>query len=96
MSNTVPFSLLANGEIAEELGSRFKARRKSLGYSRRELAARSDTSVATVARFENQGTTTIEVLLKVARALNCLHEFENILAAPVYRSIEEYLEDESV
>jgi len=63
-------------DILQELKTKFKDRRKNLGYTQRELATRSGVSLGSLKRFESSGQIALESLLKLALVLECLEDFE--------------------
>jgi len=62
-------------EIMQELKTKFRERRKSLGYTQNELATRSGVSLGSLKRFERSGQISLESLLKLALVLECLGDF---------------------
>ncbi len=62
-------------EMMETLKTKFKQRRKALGYTQPELASRSGVSLGSLKRFERFGQISLESLLKLALVLECLGEF---------------------
>ncbi len=62
-------------EMMETLKTKFKQRRKTLGYTQPELASRSGVSLGSLKRFERFGQISLESLLKLAFVLECLGEF---------------------
>jgi len=62
-------------EMMETLKTKFKQRRKALGYTQPELASRSGVSLGSLKRFERFGQISLESLLKLALVLECLVEF---------------------
>lgn len=60
------------------LTDRVKARRKELKLSRKLLAQKSGVSYASVRRFESTGDIAFVSLLKIASALNCLEDFNEL------------------
>ncbi len=62
-------------EMMEALKTKFKQRRKALGYTQPELASRSGVSLGSLKRFERFGQISLESLLKLALVLECLEEF---------------------
>ena len=62
-------------EMMETLKTKFKQRRKALGYTQPELASRSGVSLGSLKRFERFGQISLESLLKLALVLDCLGEF---------------------
>ena len=65
-------------DIMQELQSKFKERRKNLGYTQNELANRSGVSLGSLKRFEGSGQISLESLLKLALVLECLGDFSAI------------------
>ncbi|MEA2028538.1 MAG: helix-turn-helix transcriptional regulator [Campylobacterota bacterium] len=78
-------------DIMLELSTRFRKRRKTLGYSQKELATRSGVSLGSLKRFEQSGEISLESLLKLAVILECLEDFEGVCRAKdrLPQSIEE-------
>ena len=64
--------------ITQEHQTKFKERRKSLGYTQPELATRSGVSLGSLKRFEGSGQISLESLLKLALVLECLEDFEKV------------------
>jgi len=65
-------------DIIQELQTKFKERRKSLGYTQTELATRSGVSLGSLKRFEGSGQISLESLLKLALVLECLGDFSDV------------------
>ena len=65
-------------EMMETLKTKFKQRRKALGYTQPELASRSGVSLGSLKRFERFGQISLESLLKLALVLECLGDFGNM------------------
>ena len=65
-------------DITEELRTRFKERRKVMGYTQTECASRSGVSLGSLKRFERSGQISLESLLKLAFVLECLGDFEGV------------------
>ena len=64
--------------MMETLKTKFKQRRKALGYTQPELASRSGVSLGSLKRFERFGQILLESLLKLALVLECLGEFSSL------------------
>jgi transcriptional regulator with XRE-family HTH domain len=62
-------------EMMEILKTKFRQRRKRLGYTQTELSERSGVSLGSLKRFEATGQISLESLLKLALVLECLGEF---------------------
>ncbi len=67
-------------EVMETLKTKFKQRRKALGYTQPELASRSGVSLGSLKRFERFGQISLESFLKLALVLECLEEFGALCA----------------
>ena len=65
-------------EMMETLKTKFKQRRKALGYTQSELASRSGVSLGSLKRFERFGQISLESLLKLALVLECLGKFGEV------------------
>ncbi len=59
-------------EMMETIKTKFKQRRKALGYTQPQLASRSGVSLGSLKRFERFGQISLESLLKLALVLECL------------------------
>ncbi len=64
--------------IIDELRTKFKERRKVMGYTQTECAARSGVSLGSLKRFEGSGQISLESLLKLAFVLECLGDFSSL------------------
>ena len=62
-------------EMMETLKTKFRQRRKALGYTQSELASRSGVSLGSLKRFERFGHISLESLLKLALVLECFGVF---------------------
>ena len=80
-------------DIMQEFQSKFKERRKSLGYTQNELATRSGVSLGSLKRFESSGQISLESLLKLAFVLECLEDFSALCEVKevMPKSIEDLL-----
>jgi len=80
-------------DVMQELSTRFRTRRKTLGFSQKELATRSGVSLGSLKRFEQSGEISLESLLKLAVILECLEDFEGICRekGKVPKSLDELL-----
>lgn len=79
--------------IIEELRTKFKERRRSLGYTQKELSLRSGVSLGSLKRFEHSGDISLDSLLKLAFILECLGDFEGVCVKQeeMFRSLDEIL-----
>jgi transcriptional regulator with XRE-family HTH domain len=78
-------------EIAREIASRLRARRKERGFSQEELARRSNVSLGSLKRFENKYEIALVSLIKLATALNCEGDFTALFVHKQYRSIQDVI-----
>jgi len=78
-------------EMMDTLKSKFRQRRKALGYTQAELSKHSGVSLGSLKRFENSGQISLESLLKLALVLECLEDFGSVCSEEEERfgSIEE-------
>lgn len=74
----------------EQLVEREKQRRKKMHLSQRDLANKSGVSYASIRRFENIGEISLNSLLKIANALDCLEEFNSVFNTPAVKSLKDY------
>ena len=81
-------------EMMETLKTKFRARRKALGYTQAELATCSGVSLGSLKRFERTGQISLESLLKLALVLECLEGFDLLCERKEkeFGNIEEVLE----
>ena len=75
------------GFLLKQVARRAVARRLAVGWTRDELAQRSGVAVDTLKRFEQTGQVSLERLLKIALALDALHEFGALFPEPPATSL---------
>lgn len=82
----------AQGAIAENM----RNRRLATGLTQQGLAKRSGVSLATLRKFEQKGSISLESFLKLAMVLEALEDVVGATEppAPEYSSIDEVLEAE--
>jgi transcriptional regulator with XRE-family HTH domain len=68
-------------EVQSEIAGRFKARRLAINLTQSDLAARSGVTWSSLKRFERTGLIALDSLLKLARVLDCLDDFDKLCAA---------------
>ncbi|MEA2047153.1 MAG: helix-turn-helix transcriptional regulator [Campylobacterota bacterium] len=80
-------------EILIETSTKFRKKRKALGYTQLELSSRSGVSLGSLKRFEQSGQINFESLLKLALVLECLDSFASLCEEKeeMPKSIEELL-----
>ena len=74
----------------ENLVERFKARRKERKLSQKVLAQSSGVSYASIKRFEQTGEISLRSLVKLANAIGCLSDFEELFKHEIILSVKEY------
>ncbi len=88
MNNSL-VSLQSPAEVAADLAGRARALRLTRNWTRQTLAARAGVTLASLRRFETSGKASLELVLKVAYALDRLGEVDSLLRPPRARSIDE-------
>ena len=74
----------------DNLVERFKARRNERKLSQKTLAQASGVSYASVRRFEQTGEISLRSLVKLANAIGCLSDFEELFKHEIILSVKEY------
>ena len=87
--NVPLLTLLSPAEMGSSLAERLRALRLLKGWTRETMAQRAGVSSASLKRFETSGRASLDLVLKVAHALDRLEEFSRILQPPPARSIAE-------
>ena len=83
-------------DIMDIIKTKFRQRRKALGYTQPELSSRSGVSLGSLKRFESSGQIALESLLKLALVLECLGDFSSLCEVEEERfgSMEDILSGE--
>jgi len=79
-------------ETLSAIGERARRLRLLRKLRQSELATRAGIGVATVHRFENTGTASLENVLRIATALSADAVFDKLFDPPPYASLEDALE----
>ncbi len=69
---------------------RLKQRRKEAKLTQQTLAKKSGVSYASIKRFESTGEISFTSLLKIAKALNMLTDFDSIFTTEIVHNLKEY------
>ncbi|MBQ8748934.1 MAG: helix-turn-helix transcriptional regulator [Clostridia bacterium] len=97
MKNKFDISDFVNVETSQavkcNLVERVKQRRKEKGFSQQELASRSGVSYASIRRFESKGDISLSSLLKIANAIGCLSDFNQLFKNPIFSNLEDLFND---
>ncbi len=79
-------------DILQNIAHKAKLKRLSQRLTQQGLSKRSGVALGTIKRFEKLGLVSLESLLKIAMALDCLTEFEELFKEKViYTSLEDAL-----
>ena len=76
-------------DLLENLANNVKQRRLEKGLSRKALSVISGVSYATIAKYEITKKISLESFVKIAKALGYSKSIKNLLAEPIYHSVEE-------
>ncbi len=88
ISNFVP--TVTEKATIDDLTERFKKRRKERKLSQKALAQSSGVSYASLRRFEQTGEISLRSLVKLANAIGCLSDFEELFKHEIILSVKEY------
>ncbi len=75
--------------ILVSLTDRVKERRKEMKLSQKLLAQKSGVSYASIRRFENTGEISLVSLLKIAKALSCLEDFNELFGNKIITNLKD-------
>lgn len=76
--------------VLSSMVERMVARRKESKMTQKQLAERSGVSYGSLRRFEQEGEISLVALLKIAQALGCLEDFEQLFATPKITDLKEF------
>lgn len=80
-------------QVNRDIAERLKLRRKEQSISQVELSRLSNVSLGSIKRFERTGEISLAFLVKIAFALQCEDDFEQLFAKKGYRSIQEVIDE---
>ncbi len=80
-------------EIALEMASNVRARRRERKLTQAGLAKVSGVSLGSLKRFENSGEISLISLLRIAVVLECEEEFLSLFTKKYYSSIEDVINE---
>lgn len=78
-------------DVRRELGQRAKTLRKYHRVTQEELSARADVSSRSLRRFENTGHGAMELVVRIAFALDAHELFDGLFEPPEARTLEEFV-----
>jgi transcriptional regulator with XRE-family HTH domain len=77
------FNLLASQAICEQLGMRVKRLRLARNLSQQQLAQMTQSSLSSVRRMEAEGQGSLEFVVRIAQALQCVDQLNDWFVQPV-------------
>jgi len=80
------------GDLGSLIMENMRARRKSYNLSMQRLSELSGVSFGSIRRFEETGEISLMSLLKIAIALDCADEFEELFKQAEPMSIKEIID----
>lgn len=92
MERTLLDDILTPNQVAAELAHKVKQCRLSMRLTQAELATKAGITLATYRRFEQSAQISLQGLLQVAFALDCLRDFDSLFARK-WQSIDDMLND---
>jgi len=92
---TIMISLISPSKAQAKLAAHTRARRLSMELTQEGLAERSGVPLATLRKFEQKGSISMESFLKLLMVIGGLEEIIDVLkpSKPVFKSIDEVLKD---
>lgn len=92
-----PIDILLNQhtppDVLAGVAQRMRQRRKERGLSQQDLSRKSGVSLGSLKRFEREHQISLESLVKLAFALDCEDDFDELFSKRGYTSIEEVIAD---
>lgn len=93
--NTFNFNQKTHKEINKMIAERIRNIRKRRKLSQEKLSEKSGVSLGSVKRFENIGEISLSSLTKLAIALDCENELEQLFEDIPFESIQEVLDGQN-
>lgn len=90
------FEPLSTRAIRQRIGRRARDARLAARRSQAELAKAAGVSLPTLRRFEAGASVTLDVVIRVAIALNCERELRELFPPPDLRTIDDVLKRKHV
>jgi transcriptional regulator with XRE-family HTH domain len=91
--NRLIFDQLTPAEVAAQVAQRVRQRRKEHGLSQTEMSCKAGMSLGSYKRFEQQNEISFTSLIKIAIALGCENDFDQLFSKKHYRSIQEVIDE---
>lgn len=80
-------SVRTEQSVLEDLALRFRARRKEMGITQKELAQTSGVTYASIRRFENTGEIALSRLLRLSNVLGVLTDIDTLFKDVIKKDI---------
>ena len=81
---------LTEESVLNNMVARVKKKRKAMKISQKALAEQSGVSYASIRRFESTGEISLVSLLKIAHALQCLKDFEELFKGSPITNLKDF------
>jgi transcriptional regulator with XRE-family HTH domain len=81
---------LTEESVLNNMVARVKKKRKAMKISQKALAEQSGVSYASIRRFESTGEISLVSLLKIAHALHCLKDFEELFKGSSITNLKDF------
>lgn len=81
-------------DIDMEIAFRVRKKRKLNKLTQEQLSRKSGVSLGSVKRFERTGEISLTSLVKIAFALGCEKDFDELFSQKEYRSIQEVIDEQ--
>jgi len=76
----ISINFITPQEMLGQIAKKLRSRRLALDLSQQTLSMKSGVSYGVLKKFEQTGQISLESLLKLALALDCLKDFNNVFA----------------
>lgn len=86
--------LKSPNDVNKEIAMNVRARRKEKKLSQVQLSERANVSLGSLKRFERTGEISLSSLIKIAFALGCEDDFEQLFSKKGYASIQEVIDEQ--
>ena len=89
----IDFEQRTPSEIAADVATRVRKRRKELKLTQQQMARKAGMSLSSYKRFEQKGLIALDSLIKIAIACDCEKDFDELFAKRRYSSIQEVIDE---
>lgn len=94
MNTTIDIFSQSPDDYARKIAQQVKKRRLEMRLTQAGLAKRADIPLATYRHFERMGKISLQGLLQIAFALNCLDDFNQLFARQQWNTLNEMLQQQ--